>query len=426
MGKKKYLIIIPIVIIIIGCLCLIFIYMNKPDYGILKEGVGFSSYEFNMKKMEPQSIEKVSDGYIMLSNINNNFDEVSNDIRITKYDKTFKRLWSYDYIHDERDYIVEETEKELNKYLITYTYKMIEKDDKLFFLIGIYSTSTSLDNTRLLILNRDGSIYDEHRYEESIDYMVSIDDDIITLAGPIYIYKYNYKTKKISKYEIKNLDEKTYKVLYKNNDEYLISSHIFYYTIGEEHIAEGTNSLYLLDKNFNKKKILDMDKLLGVKGVDVDYKDIKIFGERIYVSYFVHSNEDTNGYSGILVVDRNLNVIHNIKYTNEVIKEKIGESIDCEISDYNIYNDKLYILVGSILDQKILLSVYDENGKEIKSFKLKSLIPEEKIGAYSSYGYKIINYDEKELVYYTILLDDPVNSKKDIYKSILKFGRLEF
>ncbi len=432
MGKKMFLIIIPIVIIIIGILCLIFDKISKSSYGILKEGKGFSTYEFDMAKMDPQRIEKVSDGYIMISNINNNIKggitgEYDNDIRIVKYDETFKKLWSYDYIHDENDYIVSKKEKKENKYLISYNEKMIEKEGKLFFIISVYSPTTGYENNRLLILNKDGSLYDEHRFEEDITSIISVEDKVVTLYGLSELYMYNYETKKISKFDTSSFKESIFRILDKNDDGYVVASQILSYIDGSERVSKGTNSLYVLDKEFVEKKILSLDKLIGVRGIDTDYNDIRVINERIYISYFVRSNTNTRGYSGLLVLDKELNIVNNIKYTYEVIKEKFGEDVNCSISDYYVYNGELYILVEGTTDEEMLLSVYDENGKEIKSFKAKTLVPKEMSDddGYGSYGYKIIYCDEKELIYYSVFSNDPVNSKKDIYKSILRFGKVE-
>lgn len=426
MNRKKYiLIIILIIIIITGVLLLIF--TRDTSFGILKEGKGFSSSEFDMMKMDPRSVEKISDGYIMISNINNNFEESDNDIRITKYDKLFKRLWSYDYIANK-------TTKKENKHLITYVNKMIEKDNKLFFTIDIWSDATYYDDKSiLLILNKNGSLYDEYTFDENIVSMVSVDNEIVTLYGHSQLYEYNYKNRKESTYDMDNFNESSFKILSKNNDEYFVQSSVFYYiSEDDQHIAEGTNSIYILDEKFNTKKTLNLDEEIGVKSVDINYEDARMIDERIYVSYFVNGkdeeeyeeiDEDVYGYPGLLVVDKDLNVINNIKYTHEITKKKFKEIADYEIYDYYVYNDELYILIG--LD-KVLIDKYDKNGKELSSIKTKIPVPKEFEGdSYSSNEYNVIYYDDKKIIYYSIFSGDTENSKKKVYKSILKFAELE-
>lgn len=433
MGKKMFLIIIPIVIIIIGILCLVFDKISKTSYGILKEGKGFSTYEFDMAKMDPQRIEKVSDGYIMISDINNNIKggitgDYDNDIRIVKYDEAFKKLWSYDYIHDEEDYIVSKEEKKENKYLISYNEKMIEKNGKLFFIISIYSPTTGYENNRLLILNKDGSLYDEHRFEEDITSIISVEDEVVVLYSSRKLYEYNYKTKKIEEYDIKDFDDGDIRILDKSNNEYVAMSGISYYiAAGGEHIQEGTNSLYLLDKDFNTKESLNLDEFMGVKGVDIHYEIVKVIDEKVYIYYWLRRDEDERNIPGLLVIDKEFNVISNIKYTLDITKEKFGEKADYEIFDYGVYNDELYILVGyDSSDGRLLLDKYDKDGKEIDSFEAKILVPKEMAGdIYQSFGYKIANCDDKELIYYSVFSNDTVNSKKKIYKSILRFGKVE-
>jgi len=433
MNRKKYIILfIPIIMIIIGVVFLVS--KNKYSYGILKEGKGFTSYEFDMLKMDPYGIEKVSDGYIMLSTINNDIDASDDDIRITKYDKNFKRLWSYDYIHDEQNYIVQKTEKKENENLLVYVEKMIEKDDKLFFIITVSSSSTGYSNTRLLILNKNGSLYDDHRFKESIDSMVSIENETITLYNTYQLYEYNYKTRKITEYNMDNFEESSFRIINKNNDEYLIESSINYYIDDNEDIVEGTNSLYLLDGKFNTKKSLNLDEIMGVKGENIDYDDARMIDENIYVSYFIYGedesgeydeeeNENTYGYPGLLIVDKDFNIINNIKYTHEITKKKFKELADYEIYDYYVYNDELYILIGW---DKLLIDKYDKNGRELSSKKTKISVPKE-MGddSYSSSEYKIIDYDEKKIIYYSIFSDDYENVKKKVYKSILKFEKIE-
>ena len=116
--------------------------------------------------------------------------------------------------------------------------------------------------------------------------------------------------------------EKT--VLDKVDDGYLMFSTINNYTDEDEDgnnidVEEGTNSLYLLDKELKVKKSLNLDKAIGISinNFDIDYNDIKVIDNKVYISYntnkfYIKDGITTMEYPGILIVDMNLNVISDI------------------------------------------------------------------------------------------------------------------
>ena len=286
----------------------------------------FSSYLFDAKKKSPIDLTDVDDGYLLISDINiitetdeNGYvDTKDNDINISKYDKSFNLLWTYNYLGKEENYLDEEDLEEEDKFFATSIDYMKEYNNKFFFLINI-SNSSDTGSTRLLIINNDGSVYKDFRFDDYMDNIVSIDGNIVTFSYYDYIYKYNYETDELIDYTMKTSEEGEKTVLDKVDDGYLMFSTINNYTDEDEDgnnidVEEGTNSLYLLDKELKVKKSLNLDKAIGISinNFDIDYNDIKVIDNKVYISYntnkfYIKDGITTMEYPGILIVDMNLN-----------------------------------------------------------------------------------------------------------------------
>ena len=387
----------------------------------------FSSYMIN--GINPQELVKVSDGYILFSDINEKVygDERSNDIRIIKYDKSFNQLWTYNYITEKLENFTENEEENNDIYLSTVM-DVLESDNKLFLTIDTGSPKTGYWVTRLLVINKDGSIYVNHEFDEIIDSMLKIEDKEITLYGTNTVYKYNYETNKIKKSTIKIKDEVQYDLVDDNNN-YLLMSYKNYYTNnkGKEY-TKGTNSLYLYSNKLKKIKSLDLDKVIGFafNVESIDYNNIRMIGDRVYVSYTVNVYKNSNivvDYPGLIVLDKNLNVISNIKYTRSVARKIDSDITISQVFDYYVIDNELYLLVSynkddSEYDTHILVDVYDLDGKNLSSSNKREI--------YQSYDSSdseieiekekpfLLEYDKNGFTYYEMMIVGEENNRKSI------------
>ena len=395
----------------------------------------FSSYLFDAKEKAPNKLIKISDGYLLLSDINittktddNGYVYQESDTNISKIDQDFNLIWSYNYIEDIKEFPdsiedeefeeddeeleedneeAEDDEDSIKKLCSTIIREAIEAGDKFFFLIS-FSDYSGNGNSKILILNKDGSLDNIYRFaeDENVYSMIKTNDEIIALSDKNTIYKYNYETGEINSIVLKTND--TIDLLGKIGSGYLMISNIDYY-FDDELMFEGDNRLFIIDEKSREKKSLNIDKVIGITKdeSDIDYEDIKIIDNKIYISYEVMKEDEEYtvlSYPGLLIVDKELNVISNIKYANREIKQKDREILISEISDYYIYNNELYVLLNLEDENNIIIDKYNVEGKKLlKSFERETYSTDEFEDNYFFTPPEVLDYSEKELTYYVVI-----------------------
>ncbi len=428
--------------------------LECPNDG--KSSSEFSSYLFDAKEKSPIDLKKINDGYLMFSFINiiTSEDEngyvgyKNNDINITKVDKDFNLIWSYDYLvpkekridsiddegdneeesedtEDEESEEIEEddydddyegdeketSEENEEEYYTSYIDYVIEKNEKLFFIITVVDDSEDSWTSRLLILNKDGSLYKVHmfEYDESIEDTVATNDKIVMFSNDKEIYTYSFKKDELSGPSKELNKDGSVELLDIIDNGYLMASYVDnYYDYDDKYIEEGNNSLFILDNKMKVKESLDLDKTIGLTKDEsgIDYEEIKVIDNKIYISYQVMKEDDDSNplsYPGILIVDNELNIISDIKYIGEAIKLKDGELEISEIFNYYVYNNELYVLLELEDETTILIDKYDINGKKLLvSFERETNSVDEFEEYYSSFP-TILDYNKNEIIYYSII-----------------------
>ena len=388
--------------------------------------VEYKSYLFNSQNKSMTDLQKISDGYLAFSDANirvtKDKEGYKADLNITKYDYDFKKVWSYDYITNEEDYMTEEIDE-----LYTRVDNYVEKEDKIFFVISIFD-GPGYWNSRLLILNKDGSLYKNHRFEsESFDSIITIKDNIVSLSNNDYVYNYDYERNILKEIELNKKSEGIYTMLYMDDNSYIEMSEKDY---TDDDVSEGSNRLYLLDKDYNTIKKIDLDKTIGLFGKEdqIDYNYKKIIDDKILIQYDVTMPEEdyeTISYNGLLIVDKQLKVISDIKYIDSKIKE------DLTILDFYIYDNELYIIsdLYNKSDNNIdylLIDKYDKNGKELlSSTKVETVTTGNFDDIYQAFDPSVIYHKNNELIYNVIIFKETEDKQEQDHRTVLKLVKIK-
>lgn len=389
--------------------------------------VEYKSYFFNSQKESPVELKKISDGYLVFSDSNivttKGKEGYKADLKIAKYDYNFKKIWSYDYKMD--DIIGEgEVEEEVTDFF-TRVENFVEKDDKLFFVI-----STTEDwvtgNSSLLILNKDGSLYKNRVFESAFpDYIITIKDKVVSFSSNNYVYNYDYENDTLNEFELNTKLEGIHNMLYMNDTNYIKMSEKD--STEDDEVSEGTNSLYLLDKDLNTIKVLDLDKTIGLYGKEneIGYDNKKIIDDKIFIQYSVSMPEEdysTISYEGLLIINNQLEVVSDIKYCNQK---------DLSILDFYMYNNELYIMSDLYLEEDpyidcITIDKYTKDGKELlSSTKVKSNTSRNFDEVYYAYDPEVINQNNNELIYYVIISKETEDKQEQDHRTVLKLVKIK-
>ena len=417
MKSKKLRIIGMIILAILAFIFVIKAFYFKKSYSVnnheFSDKVNYEEIVFKTKEEKPISLKRVSDGYLIISEINivDSDDDYSSDVRISKYDFNFNKKWNYDYI----------CYKELKKIGVTKKEKFsvfvsnIEEDYDVYHIVLNISNEDGDFNSALLIFDNEGSLYKNKIFEDtSLDTIVDISKEKISLAEVNNYYEYNLNTEKVTiiKPEISNKNEM--EIMDKDESLYYAYSYINYYSDEDDNnIVEGDNSFYLLDNKLKIIKKISLDEAIGIKIDDehnVDYGTIKRMGDKFYLPYnttLITDESEDPDYYGLLIIDKDLNNTHNIKYDDPEIKDNIESIFDCYVSG----NELLYVL-SETLDNYIMVEKFDNKYNSVSSDEIK--IPEfnKFEDSYSFTDMELINMDDKGFDFYQIFDDDEENINK--------------
>ena len=406
----------------------------------IKGSTEFSSYVFEDINKEPVEIKKISDGYLVYSNINTSFtgEFMDNDINITKYDVNFNKIWSYDCLEDDDyEYISydnsetgedeedAEDEEDGSVLFVSSIEGTIETDDKLFFFVDVTSQEDGIGDTRLLILNKDGSLYKRAIFDLGINVekLVKVDGKNVILYGYDVLYEYNYETNKIIDKDMNIKDEGNYSVIGELNDNYLVLSSVSSYIEDNKNVVEGSYKAYILDSKFKESKSVDFGKILGFSDKYELYTYPNIYNNQLYIAYEMYNESSELEYIGVLILDSELNIVSNIKYNDNAIK-KINKKLSMNsLIGYYVKNEELYILMDFDDDSYVLIDKYDVNGTKLQSSSMIETYFTVDVGDEYFYSANtLLEYNDSDATYYSIITYDTSSNKKG--KSIIKFAKV--